>query len=243
MLLKDPLLQQYLGMPQTGEGSPETGRFSMSHLPGSNEGNPDWQAGAKLPGMLQRSKLFRPLGSYLNLLRTNPSTAIMGTALAGGLAGYGLGKLHNQNPKMTGLIGAAAGGLGAGVVSTSMNRRWLNSKQGSAIATSAGDLNYITQALSQDRSADSSLQSKLFGALNFLTPNQLRILTNVLKGLAGGSVAAVIAHYIVGLGGAGTMLSAAVGGAGLMGNPFGAHNAFGQRQMGSSPFGGTPFQF
>ena len=102
----------------------------------------------------------------------------------------------------------------------------------------------IAEKLMEDRSIGSSVQSKLLGLLNQLSPSQIRILADAIKGAFGASAGAVISRYLLGLGMGGSLLGAAVGGLGMVANDvFGHHNSLGQGSANQSPFGGPSFDF
>jgi hypothetical protein len=126
MLLRDPKMRRYLwgtaGDTAQSLNATNTAPSLLVPEAGSNESDSNFQLGKSLPDRIRQSKILQPIGAYANLLQDSPFAATLLSGIVGGAGGYALGKLQNKNPKMTGLAGAAIGGVGANLASRWMNR-------------------------------------------------------------------------------------------------------------------------
>lgn len=178
-----------------------------------------YSMGAKLADPVAYGKpRLRWVGKYLSDLGTRPLLAAGKGALGGAAAGAGFGWLTGRDPIFTTGAGALLGGLASGGAGLLMKSSSL-----------MDDLGYIERRLQLDNGLPFAARTVLEQALDKLQPGQAHALADAVRASFGGSIAALVARYLLGLGLVGTSIFALLGAAAGVSLGGANRNAFGER--------------
>ena len=194
-------------------------------------GSLTYQMGTRLPE-LAKPGMLRPVGNWLSDAGVDSGSFAAGGAVAGGLAGAGLGiARHTNHPLESAAKGALLGAGGSFLLSElmkSLNTGSAGVKRSFYAGNTQSDpYQYIARALNSDNSYNMMEKQQLLPMVSRLAPQQMQELSGLLRGATAGGAIYLIARYLLNLGVGGSLVLSILGGS-VFGNSS-TRNAYGQR--------------